>query len=300
MGHDSFAVGDLTAIIGDNAPDEKRGQRAGYNGLWSLRHRESDRSFFVPGIAGLNFEHIISGEGENERDIFFEPRRSPMSFRRLSGTAGELHQPPTETFFLESWTTFSLRAPHYVDMDFRFRATQHVFDRGYIGLFWASYMNAPQDKSLYFRGGLEGDGGLDRWQQLCSPAHNRDCTVRGYGDEFEMTFEEGAPNALYKNFSPQRFSRPYYYGQFDDFTVIYLFDRSEGIRFTHSPSGGGGNAERETTNPAWDFQYLVPDYEVAREYGFRMRAVFRPRCTRDEVDREYEEWKQAGFGEGRA
>ena len=294
MAHDTFQVGDLTAVIGDNASDEALKQRAGYNGVWSLRHRESDRSFFVPGIAGLNFEHIVSGEGEADKDVFFEPRRAPMTFRRLSDHEAELHQPPTPTFFLESWTRFDLVAPHYLDFHFRCRPTQHVFPHGYLALFWASYLNAPDDKSLYFRGGLEGQGSRKGiWQQLCSPAHNRDSTVRHRNDLFEMTYDEGAPNALYKNFSPQRFDEPCYYGNFDDFTVIYCFDRTEGIRFTHSPSGGGGNADRETTNPAWDYQFLVPEPEVAEIYEFRMRTVFRPRCDRSEIDREFRDWKAA-------
>lgn len=290
MTHDTFEAGDLVAVVGDNSADEPSGHRAGYNGIWSLRHRQADREFFVPGIAGLNFEHIVSGEGESDRDVFFEPRRSPMTFRRLSETKAELHQPPTHTHFLESWTTFDFRAPHTIDMVFRCRATQHVFDRGYIGLFWASYMNAPEDKSLYFRGGNETSEGSRLWQQHSPPVHNRDSTVRSYGDDFEMTFADEAPDALYKNFSPLRFSEPFCYGNFDDFTVMFLFDRSDGIRITQSPSGGGGNAERETTNPAWDFQFLVPRYEVAREYGFRMRAVFRPKCSRTEVDAEYARW----------
>lgn len=292
MAHDTFQVGDLTAVIGDNAADEGTGHRAGYNGIWSLRHRQSGRSFFVPGIAGLNFEHIVSGEGEADREIFFEPRRAEMHFRRLSETTAELHQPPTPTFFLESWTRFELLPPHTIEMSFRFRATQHVFPHDYIALFWASYLNGPEDKSLYFRGGLEGQSARrNTWQQLCSPAHNRDSTVRHRDDGFVMKFADEAPNALYKNFSPQRFDEPYYYGHFDDFTVIFLFDRSDGIRFTHSPSGGGGNEDRETTNPAWDFQFLVPQYEVAKEYEFRMRAIFRPRCDRSEVDREFRDWK---------
>ena len=48
-------------------------------------------------------------------------------------------------------------------MTFRCRPTQHVFRRGYIGLFWASYINAPDDKSMYFRG-------TAGWLQLCTPA----------------------------------------------------------------------------------------------------------------------------------
>lgn len=292
MAHDTFHVGDLTAVIGDNASNEDR-HRAGYNGLWTLTHRLGNRSFFVPGIAGLNLEHIISGEGEENKDVFFEPRRAEIMYRKIDDSTAELHQPPTPTFYLESWTRFHLEAPHYIDMHFRCRATQHVFPFGYIGLFWASYMNAPLDKSLYFRGGLEERGKPGQWQQVCTPAHNRDSTVRHRDDSFEMTFADGAPDALYKNFSPLRFDTPFFYGNFDGFTAIFLFDRTEGLRFTHSPSGGGGNADRETTNPAWDFQFIIPDYEVTKEYSFRMRSVFRPECSRQEVDEEYRRWRDS-------
>ena len=48
-------------------------------------------------------------------------------------------------------------------------------------------------------------------------------------------------------------------------TMILMFDRSAGIRFSHSPSGGGLNRAAETSNPAWDFQYLVPRYEVMKQ-----------------------------------
>jgi len=71
-----------------------------------------------------------------------------------------------------------------------------------------------------------------------------------------------------------------------------MFERAEGVRFTHSPSGGGLNAEAATTNPAWDFQYLIPKYEVKKEYGFRARVVYRERCGRDDVLREFENWRK--------
>ena len=77
-----------------------------------------------------------------------------------------------------------------------------------------------------------------------------------------------------------------------DMTVIVMFDRAEGIRLTHSPSGGGVHKELQTTNPAWDFQYVLPKYEVKKEYGFRARLAYRPRCTRAEVLREVAGWKR--------
>jgi hypothetical protein len=67
----------------------------------------------------------------------------------------------------------------------------------------------------------------------------------------------------------------------------------DGIRLTHSPSGGGVNAEAQTANPAWDFQLLLPRYEVNAEYSFRARVVYREHCSREEILREYENWRKS-------
>lgn len=287
MAHDTFRVGDLTAIIGDNSAAGDH--RAGYNGVWSLVHRTEATNLFVPIVAGLNFEHIFDGDRidkDNSRRIFFEPRNAPMTFRKINDAEAELHQPPTPTFHLESWTRFTLMAPHYVDMAFRFRPTQHAFNHGYVGLFWASYMHGPEDKSMYFRSG-------GSWQQLCTQRHNDESTVRHVADKFELRFSQGYPECLFRNFSPMRFDEPFFYGLFRNHVAIFMFDRTEGIRLTHSPSGGGFTKEQQTTNPAWDFQYILPRYEVKKEYGFRARLAYRPRCSRAEVLQEVAAWRKS-------
>src|SRR6516164_4506765 len=53
-----------------------------------------------------------------------------------------------------------------------------------------------------------------------------------------------------------------------------------------SSSGGGTNADRQTTNPAWDFQYLVLRYELKSEYRFCVRLAYHPRCSRVEIVQE--------------
>jgi hypothetical protein len=208
-----------------------------------------------------------------------------MTFRKLSATEAELHQPPTPTFHLESWTKFTLTPPHYVDMAFRCVARQHAFRNGYIGLFWASYINGPEDKSIYFR-----NAGL--WQQLCSQQHNDESTVRHKDDKLELKFREDFGACLFRSLSPLRFDEPFYYGHYKGMIAILMFDRTEGIRFSHSPSGGGVTKELQTSNPAWDFQYLVPRHEVNKEYGFRCRLAYRERCSRAEVLKEVENWKK--------
>lgn len=287
--HATLTAGDLTAVIGGNSADGEH--RAGYNGVWSLHHSAGTRSVFVPGIAGLNLEHIVTGEQLEDGKIFFEPRNAPMSFTKLSENAAELHQPPTPTFHVESWTRFELVAPHYLDMSFRCTAHQPVFPRGYLALFWASYINAPADKSMYFRGGL--DGQQDLWTQFCTQWHNDQSTVRHRDDSFEMTFPDDSRDALFKNLSRFRFDLPFFYGNFDDLIWLVMFDRTEGIRLTHSPSGGGGNADLHTTNPAWDFQFLVQNPEIMKEYSLRVRTVLRPRCSRDELLKEFLTWKDS-------
>jgi hypothetical protein len=290
MAHQTIRAGDLTAVIGDNTA--AGGHRAGYNGVWSLTHRTESSNLFVPAVAGLNFEHIFDGDkrdSDNSSKIFFEPRHAPMKLRAVSATEMELHQSSTPTFHLESWTRFRLVAPHYLDMTFRCKPTQHAFAHGYVGLFWASYINAPEDKSIYFR-----QGGI--WQQLCSQRHDDESTVRHRADRLELKFSKGYRDALYRNMSPLRFDEPFYYGLFRKHLYLIMFDRFQGIRFSHSPSGGGINQKEQTTNPAWDFQYLLPGYEVNHEYGFRARVVYRERCSRAEVVGEYENWRKVLSG----
>ncbi len=289
MAHDTFQVGDLTAVIGDN---EAYGEhRAGYNGVHRLTHRSEPATLFVPTVAGLNLEHIFDGHHELQdvngaRRVFFEPRNAPMTFRKLSDSEAELHQPPTPTFQVESWTRFKLTPPHYLDFSFRCKPARRVSQHGYLGFFWASYINAPDDRSMYFRGDK-------RWQQLCTPQHNNQSTVVHRDDRTTLRVTEGLGNSLYQNLSPLRFDEPFFYGLFRNHLFLLMFDRSDGIRLTHSPSGGGYQAELQTHNPAWDFQFILPSFEAGKEYGFRARALYRERCPRSEVMREVESWRKA-------
>lgn len=287
MPSDTFTLGDLTAVIGDN--DSKGDHRAGYNGLWSLTHRTDPANVFVPAVAGMNYEHIFDGETldlGNATDIFFEPRRAKMAFKKVSDTVAELRQEATPTFKLESTTRFTLREPDAIDFHFRFKATQHAFKRGYLGLFWANYINAPDDKSMYLRG-------KNLWLQHCTPAHNSVSTVVHQDDKFELTFDKGHRDTLYKSLSPLKYDLPIFYGLVRKHILIVMFDRTDGLRLTHSPSGGGVNAAAQTTNPAWDFQYVLPKYDVNTQYELRARLIYRERCGREQVLKEYAAWKEA-------
>ncbi len=284
----TMTVGDLTATIGTNSPSST--QRPGYNGVWSLQHSKNRTSIFVPGISGLNLEHIVNGSALTNDDLFFEPRRNPMGIRQLNQQSVELHQPTTPHTGIESWTTFTLAPPHYLDMHFKFKATVDIFPNNYLLFFWASYINAPLDKSIYFLGSLEGQ--TPQWQQLCTQYHNDQSTIRYRDDTRKLQFAEDGRTALFKNLSPLRFAEPLIYGNIDNLTWCVLFDNPQDIRITHSPSGGGGNASQKTSNPAWDFQWIIDSPKIEQMYDLNIRTILRPTCSRNDILKELAIWKK--------
>ncbi|MFM8478209.1 MAG: hypothetical protein ACKOEO_20685 [Planctomycetaceae bacterium] len=155
--------------------------------------RLADRSLFVPGIAGLNLEHIVNGTPIDTDELFFEPRRAPMTLQTVSETVARLHQPATFATGVESTTEFHLSALNILDM------------------------------------------------------------------------------------------------HFDQSTVRH---RSDGIRLTHSPSGGGFDSARRTSNPAWDFQFLIRNPEINVARGFAVRTIPGPAIDRDALPDMVAEWQR--------
>jgi hypothetical protein len=154
----SLAVSQLAATIGANAPAGDH--RPGYNGVFALSTPTRPANPFVPAYAD-----------PADPRVFFEPRHAPMALRQLSPTAVELTQGPTPVFGVASTTRFELKEPYYLDIAYRATPTHTHFTNNFLGIFWASYMNAPEDKSIYFR------GPQSRWQQLATQLHGRDATV---------------------------------------------------------------------------------------------------------------------------
>src|SRR3989442_6458248 len=92
MAREKFQVGDLTAVIGDNADYD--GHRAGYNGVHRLTHRTNPKSLFT--VTGLNLEHIFDGHHDlrDERTVTFEPRYVALTITNISESASAMQQPP--------------------------------------------------------------------------------------------------------------------------------------------------------------------------------------------------------------
>lgn len=270
------------ATIGNNAALDPH--RAWYNGIYAIYSGGQEESPFVTSYAGWNLEHYFDARPMPEkREIFFEPRAAPLEYTRIDGNTCELYQPETPYWGVESWTRFTVRDPHYVD--FHFACVPHKKLREFLGVFWASYMNGPHNKGMYF---LRAGSTLyePQWAQLVTHEHNRDSTVLSERDYGSIVFDEGGREVLYNNFSPLRFSVPFFYGRWRDKVLIFIFDPEANVRITHSPSGGGRTPDGTDTNPAWEFQFIVPDAKIGERYELRARFVYKDWVSRDDVIEE--------------
>jgi len=278
----SMSLGDLQVVFVDNSAFGDT-HRAGYNGIAELRHRAQDSTIYVPFYAGFNLEHIFGGDSLAP---LFEPRKAPMFLYQLSNTEVALYQPETPQSHVESLTRFKIVAPHYIDVSFQcIIHSKEFFKHGYAGLFWASYIHAPEDKHIYFwgRGKEESDY---RWIAAYSEKHGVKSTHLYENDRNNIYFAPNFNATLASHFSDYVYREPFYYGRFHNMVLAYLFDRAEGIRFSQSPTGGG------KTNPAWDFQFIIPDFKVGNIYSFHARIVYKPFESANDIMAEYRNWKK--------
>jgi hypothetical protein len=210
--------------------------------------------------------------------------------RKLNDKTVELHQPKTPEFQVESWTRFRAVEPNAIDFAFRCTPHRDDYEGNFLGVFWASYINSPLNKSIYF---LDGESTLEKpvWRQFCTQQHNRDSTIRNVADHVSLRFD--SQNALFANESPLRYSHPVFYGRFRDMVLIYMFQPHTGIRFTQSPSGGGLTPDGSDTNPAWDFQLIISNPSKGEEYGMNGRFVYKRWQGREDVLAEVKKFLRA-------
>lgn len=282
QGVTSLSNGVISAVFVDNAAFGEE-HRAGYNGIAALTHASQDSSVFVPYFAGFNLEHIFGGDSLAE---LFEPRKHPMELFKISSDEVWLYQAPTPLSGVESRTVFRLTDPHYIDVDFRFIIHEgSFFQHGHAGLFWASYIHEPADRKIYFPGHQEASDSVG-WIAAYSPEHGVKSTHIGIREKDPVYFAANFNATLASHFSEYKYEKPFYYGRFHNMVLAYMFRPETGIRFSQSPTGGGDR------NPAWDFQFIVPDFEAGREYSFKARIMYKKFAGEDDVLKEFEAWNQ--------
>jgi len=272
---------DVEAVVVDNRPVDDAvlpGHYGGYSGIASLKHAERADNLFVPLFAGLNFEHIHDGTVQ-DRQVLFEPRNWPMELRAIDEHTAELYQKPTPHYGLESCLRYRMLEDGTIEMTLECIPRERSFTHGYVGLFWASYIDQPESLDIHFKGHGVDEPPAARWIRGTTPAHGVLSTHLATGDERTFTHDPDFPLTLVFNRSQYRYAEPWYYGVSHGMALVFVFRPEDQIRMSQSPSGGGEG------NPAWDFQYLIPDYEVGRRYQMVMRAMYLPYESPQQIER---------------
>jgi len=254
------------------------GHRAGYNGVASLSHTKRAENLFVPEVAGLNLEHIHDGTLVVDKDRF-EPRHCPMSLRVIDEFTVEVYQPPTANWQLESCGRYHLLEDGTIEYTFECIPRAETFQQKYIGLFWANYIDRPEDKAIHFLGRDKSSQDRADWLRVTSPAHGVDSTHPPEGELPELNIDPKFSLTLVNHPSRFVYAQPWYYGVSHGMAYVQMFRARDRIWFAQSPTGGG------ETNPAWDFQWFIPDYKVGEAYGFVMRAMYLPYESREQIEK---------------
>jgi hypothetical protein len=270
--------------------------KAGYSGLASLKGSDQERSIFVPDYAGLNYELIYDGEvGLNqtamERDLVFQPRRVPIRITK-EGNSVILTQENTPYWRLAGKIRFDFIAEDTIDINMDFTPTENTFHSNWFGVFFASYIHKPWDPNFYFVGRKKQSKKLS-WVSGGTKKHGTKA-IHGYekGIPIKETwpFNKDYTKAFmisHKSISDLKYTAPIYYGIFDRYAYIIMFDQPERLMFTHSPSGGGRGC------PAWDWQYRWENIQLNHTYSAKARFIYRPFTCKEDVLLTYLEWQHA-------
>lgn len=268
--------GNIEAVVVDNSAVNDAIlplHRAGYSGLAKLTHKTRSENLFVPGYAGLNFEHILDGTIPADRKTQFEPRNHPMELRVINKHTVELYQSSTFLHALESCQRFEMLPDGTIQLTIEVAARKPSFSNGYINLFWASYIHQPESLDIHF------PDEANRWIRGVTPAHGTLSTHRSISDNRDFPHDEPFPLTLVHSFSNHRYFEPWYFGVNHGLAFVQIFRAKDQVRITQSPSGGGKG------NPAWDFQFYVSNFEANHIYQFVMRAAYLPYTSPEQVEK---------------
>ena len=207
---------------------------------------------------------------------------TPSQLTRLNDNSVRLETFVPEPHHVDVSTIFTLISPHYINWETTIVARSNAFEEGWLGLFWASYIHAPENKTTYFLGRRNKNCPVEWIESLEESPPN----PRVFASETDalLSIEPDPNGRLFHNIRPIRYAVPMFYGRWRNMMLEMMFKSEADLRFAIQPTGGG------LKNPAWDFALVIRNCEVLKPYHFSGCVVFKPFVSSEDAWREYRQW----------
>lgn len=285
----------FSAVLHDNISNKKR-QESGFNPLTFISNPNSN--IYRDDAVGLNFEHIMNGAAKDADKCMFTPRKDSCFIRQYSdSSAAIIHKAKDSVWDIDSELKYTLNGPHYIDLEIKAVLRKDHFPLGYVGFMWASYMNSAVDRRIFFIG---NENGKKEWIAFGEDTENGfEVGTVAYFECDSLQYEKETKTLNIIEDKHKKFVLPFYYGlttcpgtegKQDTMVYIMMFDQKEPIRFAMWNFFRNDKGEPDTHSPAWDWQYVIREPELNKEYGYKARVVYKPFCGREDVVEEFNTW----------
>jgi hypothetical protein len=288
--------GFFSGIIHDNESNKER-QGSGFNPL--IHFLYPGQNIYRDEDVGLNFEHIMNGTAADAEISMFTPRGDICTVHKLSdSSASIIHKAKHSSWNIDSEMRYNFSGKYHIDLEFRVILRENKFPLDYVAFMWASYMNRTFDRRIFFIGNKEGK---KEWVAFGEDTDNGfETGTIGYSGADHLTYEEGSKTLNIIEHPEKKFIFPFYYGlvhgsgqidsQSDTMVYIMMFDQKESIRFAMWNFAKDSEGKPDTHSPAWDWQYVIREPQINKEYSYQAKITYKPFAGSDDVVKEYENW----------
>ena len=291
-----FYGGELYGKILDNAANARR-QGNGITPLIYINFPE--RNIFRDDAVGLNFEHIMNGSAADAEICMFTPRTdSCLLLQHQPSAASIIHRAEDSNWAMDSEMHYTSPGGNCIDLEFKATPRSNRFPLGYVAFMWASYMDKARDRKIYFYGEREG---RESWLSFGDDTEGgfETGTIAHCGAP-PLPYEKGAQTLNIIENAHKKFKLPFYYGLMagdgdlatpgHTMAYIMMFDQAAPIRFAMWNFITDSKGAPDPHSPAWDWQYVIQNPEVGRQYGYRARVIYKPFISPEDVEQEYRHW----------
>jgi len=276
----TLASGELQTTISLDDPH-------GWVGLARLQHRALQHDWLLS--PAITLEHYIGVPMQAPEYIQYEPCCCDKQFIQHGESTCTLRYEPLPCSQVSTEISYTLVAPHYVDVQVQVSTTRAEWPYSSLALFFATIVQAPIYAGILFPGKdlrIETQP-KSEWVSFNGYARTAGNTAHAFGAPApELRRPEPAPATYYYSDSSLRFTQPFFYATIDDlcFAVLFKDADRQNVHFTVNPIAPAFGG------PAWDFFWHIDDPAPGKPYRLEFRVMLKPFAGSADVLGEYQHY----------